>query len=106
VSLFRQLGLKEAIRLLGVTLSGLVQAETPRQLELFEVRSQAGTGATRSEQLGQALDAINQKFGGTTVRRGAEGVGKVTHSDRIKVGALEEGAIVHQGTTDDDESVP
>ncbi|ACY18365.1 DNA polymerase IV [Haliangium ochraceum] len=52
-----------AVRLCGVSLSGLEDREGPRQLTLGEPRQQQG------EQLGDALDRIHARFGEGVVKR-------------------------------------
>jgi DNA polymerase-4 len=66
------------VRLVGVSVSGLVQ-RSQRQLDLF---SDDG----RQAELGPTLDAIEARFGSQAIRRGAEKPDKLTPSGRIKAG--------------------
>ncbi len=77
--LLEKLRLSAPIRLLGVSLSDLEAAGSPRQLDLFARNP-------RSERLGQALDAINDKFGAGSIARAATAQAKVTAGNRIKLG--------------------
>lgn len=92
-ALWEGLALTEPIRLLGVSISRLESEAAPRQLNLFAARSRpveiSGPPSlpTRAEQLGRALDAINDKFGQGSVRRAMLGVEKVMQTDKIKTGS-------------------
>jgi DNA polymerase-4 len=66
------------IRLLGVAVSGIGQ-RGQRQLSLF-VQPEA------RPKLGATMDAIHERFGGNSIRRGAEPPEKVTPSLRWKRG--------------------
>jgi len=101
LKLWEKLDLKDPIRLLGVTLSDLSPRHDPRQMSLFDIRppepviSKEGEllgtkNATKAEALGSALDAISDKFGEKAIGRAVEGVNKITHSDRIKLGKKED----------------
>lgn len=93
LTLWKKLDLKEAVRLLGVTLSDLEVEEAPRQLGLFEVPASGGkapAGTSRSEILGKTMDAISERFGEGAISRAVGSVEKITQGDRIKVGQLEE----------------
>lgn len=97
LQLYERLQLREAIRLLGVSLSGLEAADQARQLELFQPGARfeqsrsagaevTGAAPSRGEQLGRTLDAIADKFGAGKIGRAAEAPEKVTASDRAKLG--------------------
>ncbi len=91
--LWDKLDLKEAVRLLGVTLSDLVAEEAPRQLGLFDVPASgtdAPAGATRAEALGKAMDAISERFGEGSIARATGAVEKITQGDRPKMGQLDD----------------
>jgi DNA polymerase-4 len=93
LALWRKLDLKEAVRLLGVTLSDLEVEHTPRQLGLFDAPPALGTsptGASRSEILGKTMDAISERFGEGAISRAVGTVEKITQGDRLKLGQLEE----------------
>lgn len=94
-SLWKQSGVSEPIRLLGVTGSNLTPAAEFRQLSLFDVppgrpMPRAGTAPApsvfASRNLGPALDAIERKFGEGAVRRGGGGAEKMTASSSVKRG--------------------
>ena len=106
--LFEKLQLREGIRLVGVTLTGLVREEQPKQLDLFSaapkgpVRSSAHLpkkagelddrmkrDRSRGEQLGAALDQISARFGADAVVRGTKPLEKITASDKLKLGEME-----------------
>lgn len=91
--LWRKLELKEAVRLLGVTLSDLEVEEAPRQLGLFDApktRDKAHAGASRAEILGKTMDAISERFGEGAIGRAVGSVEKITQGDRLKMGQIEE----------------
>lgn len=93
LGLWKKLDLKEAVRLLGVTLSDLEFEEAPRQLGLFETppaRGSSPTGASRAEILGRTMDAIGERFGEGAISRAVGVVEKITQGDRLKVGQLSE----------------
>lgn len=93
LALWKKLDLKEAVRLLGVTLSDLEVEETPRQLGLFDAPSTpsaSAKGASRSELLGKAMDAISARFGEGAISRAVGPLEKITQGDRLKIGQLEE----------------
>lgn len=99
IRLFRQLELRESVRLIGVTLTDLVDESGPRQLGLFDAAPRpvgpttsigASGAGTRGDQLGRALDAIADKFGDEAIARGAGRVQKISASDRLKLGARPE----------------
>lgn len=93
LSLWDKLDLKEAVRLLGVTLSELVAEEAPRQLGLFDVKATPGTGpagVTRAEALGKTMDAISERFGEGSIARATGAMEKITQGDRFKMGQLED----------------
>lgn len=93
LGLWKKLDLKEAIRLLGVTLSDLEAEEAPRQLGLFDAPPAPGTaptGASRSEILGKTMDAISERFGEGAISRAVGAVEKITQGDRLKMGQIEE----------------
>lgn len=80
--LFRLAALREPVRLLGVSLSGLGAtpgAAAAAQLSLFEA-------PRRRDPLGPALDAITRRFGAGAIRRAVATPGKVTHGRGIKRG--------------------
>lgn len=91
--LWKKLELKEAVRLLGVTLSDLEVEEAPRQLGLFDAqkaRDKAHAGASRAEILGKTMDAISERFGEGAIGRAVGSVEKITQGDRLKMGQIEE----------------
>lgn len=91
--LWKKLELKEAVRLLGVTLSDLEVEEAPRQLGLFDAqkaRNKAHAGASRAEILGKTMDAISERFGEGAIGRAVGSVEKITQGDRLKMGQIEE----------------
>ena len=82
VELFRDAGVHEPVRLLGVSLSGLEWWDVggaPQQLSLFD-------GPSKRDPLGPALDAITQRFGVGAIRRAVVAPGKITHGRGIKRG--------------------
>ncbi len=85
LELWARAGIEEPVRLLGVTLSALEASHTV-QLELFE-SPRSSDGTARARALGTAMDAIQERFGEGSVRRGIEGPKKITHGDRLKIGA-------------------
>lgn len=91
--LWKKLALKEAVRLIGVTLSELEAEEAPRQLGLFDLpktQDKSQAGATRAEILGKTMDAISKRFGEGSIARAVGSVEKITQGDRLKMGQLEE----------------
>ncbi len=99
--LWKLSGIKEPIRLVGVSASNLVSAADSAQLGLFD--RQPATLQTSLEashqtdtprvvapalrpKLGPTLDAIEAKFGQGAVRRAVDGPEKITHSSQIKRG--------------------
>lgn len=110
LALWTKLGVKEPVRLLGVTLSDLQPDHDPRQMNLFDVapmptshsrlgkkdeeskwktkeaRKIAQNSLTRSEALGKTMDAISDKFGEGAIGRAVEGLEKATHAGRVKLG--------------------
>jgi len=78
IDLWDAAGILEPVRLLGVTLSGLQRREL-EQLELFDERH-------RSDRLGPALDAIQERFGRDAIRRAVDVPEKITHSTQRKRG--------------------
>jgi DNA polymerase IV len=85
LELWQAARVSEPIRLLGVSLSGLVRegsgAAGAEQLELFR------EGASRPP-LGAALDAIVERFGEGSIRRAVDTPDKITHSRQLKRGVL------------------
>lgn len=77
-ALWDEIGLTEPIRLLGVSVSGIVR-HSAAQLDLFEV-GRAG------RKLGAAMDAIEARFGRGAIRRGASAPEKLTPSATRKRG--------------------
>jgi len=69
--------LREAVRLIGVSVSGLLPREN-EQLDLF---------APRRPQVGPTLDAIRERFGNQLIGRAVSAPAKVTPSMRRKPGA-------------------
>lgn len=93
LTLWKKLDLKEAVRLLGVTLSDLEAEETPRQLGLFDAPAApivSAAGRSRSEILGKTMDAISERFGEGAISRAVGAVEKITQSDRLKMGQPED----------------
>lgn len=78
VALWDELGQKEPIRLLGVSVSKL-QVQGGGQLGLFEQNRP-------DRRLGETLDAIEARFGRGVIRRGARAVAKSTPSATRKRG--------------------
>ncbi|MEZ4225071.1 MAG: DNA polymerase IV [Polyangiaceae bacterium] len=78
LALWDELALKEPIRLLGVSVSSIVEGSA-EQLELF-------APARPSDKLGPALDAIEERFGRGVIRRGVQAPEKVTPSMQKKRG--------------------
>jgi hypothetical protein len=76
VALWDAAGIREPVRLLGVSLSSL---ERPRaaQLDLFTHRQSA---------LGKTLDAITERFGDSAITRAVERPHKITHGRTKKRG--------------------
>jgi DNA polymerase-4 len=76
---------REPIRLLGLSLSGLAHEGAsdaePAQLELFRE-------ATGRPPLGAALDAIVERFGEGAIRRAVETPDKITHTRQRKRGLI------------------
>jgi DNA polymerase-4 len=88
VELWDAAGITEPVRLLGVTLTGLLRRPA-EQLELFAPRPgpSAVTPAARgTERLGATLDAIEARFGRGSVRLAVADPGKITHSSQRKRG--------------------
>ena len=77
VRLWDEAGIREPVRLLGISLSNLERAEH-EQLELF--RSQ------RKDRLGRTLDAIVERFGENAISRAVAAPGKLTPSGQRKRG--------------------
>jgi DNA polymerase-4 len=78
VTLWDAANLREPVRLLGVSVSGLSGRELS-QLDLF-------AGRPRREGLGPALDAIRERFGKDAIGRAVNEPGKLTPSLRRKRG--------------------
>jgi DNA polymerase IV len=76
IALWDAAAIREPIRLLGVSLSGLEPANS-RQLSLFP---------DKKERLGAALDAIVERFGRDAIGRAVASVHKITHGRRKKRG--------------------
>lgn len=95
IALFNQLAVREPIRLVGVSLSHLAPGDAPRQLELFAQKTTPstlrGTSQPRAELLGRTLDAISDRFGEGAIFRAGQRVEKLTHTDKIKIGAASPG---------------
>jgi DNA polymerase-4 len=82
IELWQAAKVREPIRLLGVSLSGLVAASAagqPEQLELFQAPPERPL-------LGAALDAIVERFGEGAIRRAVEAPHKITHTRQRKRG--------------------
>jgi DNA polymerase IV len=94
---------KRPLRLLGVSLGGLVKLPEPEgalleegalerraaraeQLELRFVESSPTPAEPTRPDVGSVLDLVNQKFGGGTLRRAVEAVEKLSPHDRAKLG--------------------
>jgi DNA polymerase-4 len=76
IALWDAAAIREPIRLLGVSLSGLEPAES-RQLSLFP---------DKKERLGAALDAIQDRFGRDAIGRAVATPHKITHGRQKKRG--------------------
>lgn len=76
LDLWDSAGVREPVRLLGVSLSNLVKREH-EQLDLF---------APPRGKLGPTLDAIAERFGRGAISRAVETPQKITHGRRIKRG--------------------
>jgi hypothetical protein len=74
--LWDELKLGEAVRLIGVSVSGL-SPRSQEQLDLF---------APRRPQIGPTLDAIRERFGSQVIGRAVSAPDKVTPSLRRKSG--------------------
>lgn len=79
--LYARLALSAPVRLLGVTLTGIMAADEPQQLDLY-----AEPGRRENEALNRTLDAIRSRFGQGAVYRSGRGPDKITPSDRAKLG--------------------
>ena len=80
--LYRATELRDAVRLLGVSVSGLEwcgASGASEQLSLFDPLRER-------RPLGPALDAITRRFGAGAIRRAVTAPGKVTHGRGIKRG--------------------
>jgi len=90
-ALLSEIELVRPLRLLGVSLGGLVAGDVPRpasrveQLDLFSNRKVAADEPARPD-VGSVLDLVNQKFGGGTLRRAADVIEKLSPHDRAKLG--------------------
>ncbi len=78
VGLWDEARIAEAVRLVGISVSGLERRDA-RQLDLFSERA-------KSDALGTALDAIRERFGRESIRRAVGEPEKITHSNRRKRG--------------------
>lgn len=90
VSLWDAAGIGEPVRLLGVSVSNLEEGGG-EQLDLFAAPEKAkhapANGAPREEnRLGQALDAITDRFGAGAIRRAVDAPEKATATNRKKRG--------------------
>ncbi|HKU40908.1 MAG TPA: DNA polymerase IV [Polyangiales bacterium] len=79
LELWRNAGVREPIRLLGVSVSNL-EPHAAQQLSLFD------EGRERARKLGPALDAIRQRFGDDAIGVATGDPQKATHSSRRKHG--------------------
>jgi len=57
-------------RLIGVALSGLVDAEAPAQLSLFQREPEGLADTKRDQALSQAMDKLRSRFGRRAIVRG------------------------------------
>ncbi len=71
IRIIKGIKLKAPIRLLGISISGLAESESPEQLHLLQEHS-------KRRDLLRALDSINEKYGGTTL----SWAGYMTHTTR------------------------
>jgi hypothetical protein len=76
VALWDASGIREPVRLLGVSLSSLERPEA-RQLDLF---------THRTSKLGKTLDAITERFGDRAITRAVDRPHKITHGRSKKRG--------------------
>ena len=76
--LFRQSGVAEPVRLLGVALSGLSRAVVLPAVQLGLFDAPAPRAA-----LGPVLDAIARRFGAAAIGRAVAAPGKITHGRRL-----------------------
>lgn len=65
-SLFREIALKQPVRLIGFGVTGLVEREGARQLDLFDLPVET---RIKREKLGQAVDQIRAAHGPAAIRR-------------------------------------
>ncbi len=78
LDLWRRARLKTPLRLLGVSASQFEAADEV-QLELF-------SGQRKNDRLGQALDAIQERYGKGAIRRAVDAPEKLTPSQQAKPG--------------------
>jgi DNA polymerase-4 len=79
IELWHASGVKEPIRLIGLSVSNL-EPHAARQLSLFDEERE------RARKLGPALDAIRQRFGNDAIATASGTPQKATHSSRKKHG--------------------
>lgn len=90
-SLLESVAVDLPVRLLGVTISSLTPSAEPEksaekaQLSLFEVRESA---KPERPDVGSVMDQVHARFGTNSLRRAVDQLGKMTASDRAKVGEL------------------
>jgi DNA polymerase-4 len=72
LKLWKTEGLREPVRLLGVSTSNLVPIEESEQLDLFAIARRPGVG--------EMMDAIDRKFGKGAIRRAVDAPEKITIS--------------------------
>jgi DNA polymerase-4 len=70
VELLNAFGLKRPVRLIGVGVGGFSSEYKPVQYKLFPTEEEKGTNRKRWENVDRALDAIGDRFGGETIKRG------------------------------------
>ena len=84
LELWQTSGIREPVRLIGISVSNLSARSSEQQLDLFDAA--ARKQAERSQKLGPALDAIRARFGEDAIAVGSGAPDKLTPSSRKKRG--------------------